>query len=161
MKFNYPFVALSRDFGNWIVKLFLIKRINNWVFFSFFFLLQFWVLFSVVIYDLSSISYIPYRLSVDNLSVHFSSCSLMVETGRRTFLILSHTLLKLYLYCNGAAEGEKHVCVSPLVQLAQIPLFSTGSLCTPLGFSDFARELMIYVCCSPLTSCLCIFRYKV
>lgn len=92
----------------------------------------------MAIYDLSSI---PYSIPVDNLPVYFSSCSLMMETGRKMFLILSHTLLKPYLYSKGAAEGEAHVCVSPLIQIVQIPLFSTGSLCTPLGLSAFLKRV--------------------
>lgn len=111
--------------------------------------LQFWVLFSVASYDLSSI---PYSLSVDNLSAYFSSCSLMMETGRRMFLILSHTLLKPPLYSKGAAEGEARVCVSPLIQIVQIPLFSTGSLCTPLGLSAFLKRVN--------DICLLFFLYK-
>lgn len=123
----------------WMCKhIFLIKRINNWFLgFGGFFATLCLILCGYLIF----LPFFP--LTVLQLITCLSLSAIVPwrwKLAEKIFFILSqNALLKPYLCCSEATETEAHV--SPLVQLVQIPLFSTEPLCSPLGLWTFTKRI--------------------
>jgi len=109
----------------------------------------------------SFLYFFPLSLAVHNLSVLFSNCTLKVEAGRENIFNAFTECVVETLSILQWSKWKGSTCLSLGSVSANPSILYTAPPAAFWGYELLPGELMIYLCCSPLTSCLCVSRYKI